>query len=61
MADADLPASLAYVEMRVILARIVWNFDMKLADGEGDWISGQKNFLLWNKPPLKVVLTPIER
>lgn len=43
----------------MILARIIWNFDMKLAEGGVDWISGQKNFLLWNKPPLNVVLTPV--
>lgn len=52
------PRSLAYVEMRLILARVIWNFDLKLADDSKDWISRQKVFLLWQKGPLNVYLTP---
>ena len=55
------PRSLAYAEMRVILARLVWNFDMKLVESSGDWIGDQKHYILWNKLPLKVVLTPVAR
>ena len=47
--------------MRVILARLVWNFDMKLVESSGDWIADQKHYILWNKLPLKVVLTPVAR
>lgn len=47
--------------MRVILARLIWNFDPKLAEDEKDWIGKQESYLIWNKPPLKVVLTPVER
>lgn len=49
--------SLAYSEMRLILALIIFNFDMKIADESRDWII-QKNFLMWQKGPLKVYLTP---
>lgn len=41
--------------MRLILALIIFNFDMKLADESRDWIK-QKNYLTWYKPPLKVHL-----
>ena len=48
--------SLAYSEMRLVLALIIFNFDMKLADESRDWIK-QKNYLTWHKPQLKVHLT----
>lgn len=50
--------SLAYIEMRLILARVLWNFDVKLADESKDWLRRQKIFLLWEKSPLYVYLTP---
>ncbi|KAJ4389106.1 hypothetical protein N0V93_006568 [Gnomoniopsis smithogilvyi] len=53
-----LGKNLAYIEMRLILARVLWNFDMKLADESKNWIADQKIFLLWEKPPLNVYLTP---
>lgn len=53
--------SLAYVEMRVVLARLIWNFDLKLAKQGEDWIGEQQNFILWSKLPLNVVLTRAEK
>lgn len=50
--------SLAYIEMRIILARVLWNFDLKLAEDSKDWLSRQKIYLLWEKAPLHVYLTP---
>ncbi|KAJ5664215.1 hypothetical protein N7507_004946 [Penicillium longicatenatum] len=52
-----LGRNLAYSEMRLILALIIFNFDMKIADESRDWIK-QRNFLMWEKGPLKVYLTP---
>ena len=52
--------SLAYTEMRLILARILFNFDMQLADESVDWL-GQKAYILWRKIPLNVYLTPVRR
>ncbi|KAL3494005.1 cytochrome P450 monooxygenase [Aspergillus germanicus] len=48
--------NLAYSEMRLILALIIFNFDMELADESVDWIQ-QRNYLMWRKGPLKVYLT----
>lgn len=50
--------SLAYTEMRLILARVIYNFDMKLADDSKDWIGQQKIYMMWEKKPLNVYLTP---
>lgn len=51
--------SLAYVEMRVILARIIWNFDLSLAEESQDWLQRQKVYIFWDKGPLIVNLTPV--
>lgn len=50
--------SLAYSEMRVILAKMVFNFDFELASQEDDWIGKQRADFLWLKGPLDVYLTP---
>lgn len=44
--------------MRLILALIIFNFDMEIADEARDWIK-QRNFLMWEKGPLKVHLTKV--
>jgi cytochrome P450 len=48
--------NLAWAEMRTILARMAWNFDMELLDVRKDW-KKQKAFVLWSKPSLMVKLT----
>ncbi|KAJ5698446.1 hypothetical protein N7462_000451 [Penicillium macrosclerotiorum] len=48
--------NLAYVEMRSILARMIFNFDMELAEPEKEWLD-QDCFVLWDKPALNVKLS----
>ncbi|KAK9781105.1 putative Fatty acid synthase beta subunit hexB [Seiridium cardinale] len=53
---------LAYAEMRLILAKILWNFELRLderkvASGR-DWATEQGVWILWAKKPLWVHLTP---
>jgi len=48
--------NLAYAEMRMIFARMLWNFDMELC-GESAFWNQQKVFALWDKPPLMVKMT----
>ncbi|KAK1982658.1 cytochrome P450 [Colletotrichum cereale] len=50
--------NLAYGEMRLILARVIWNFDMRLAEESRGWAERSQVYLLWEKEPLKVFLTP---
>ncbi|OCK73119.1 cytochrome P450 [Lepidopterella palustris CBS 459.81] len=47
--------NLAYAEMRLILARIIWNFDMELSSDSQDW-ANQEMYILWDKGPLNVKL-----
>ncbi|KAH7065480.1 cytochrome P450 [Macrophomina phaseolina] len=58
---ACLGRNLAYAEMRIILARVIYNFDMKLAEGSEHWIDNQKVYFLWEKGPLYVHLTQVKR
>lgn len=40
------------------LARFLWNFDVDLASRSRNWIDNQHAYLIWDKPPLFVHLTP---
>jgi cytochrome P450 len=43
--------NLAFAEMRVILARVLWNFDLELCKESENW-SDQKSYVLWEKGAL---------
>ena len=45
--------------MRLILARIIYNFNMELGDKSEDWLD-QNIYILWQKRPLSVILTPVD-
>ncbi|KAJ5804831.1 hypothetical protein N7474_010697 [Penicillium riverlandense] len=52
-----LGRNLAYAEMRLILARMIWNFDMEIAPDSRNWIN-QDAYVVWEKPALNVKLAP---
>lgn len=43
--------------MRLILAQVLWNFDLELMPESADW-SRQKVYAIWEKSPLYVKLKP---
>lgn len=45
---------MAYAELRIVLAKILWNFDLELVDMAEDWVSKQRIYLIWQKVPLMV-------
>jgi cytochrome P450 len=51
--------NLAYAELRLILARMIWNFDLSLSNAsksdQDTWVE-QRNYVLVEKMPLKVQL-----
>ena len=53
--------NLAYMEMRLILARLIWGFDLELCEESNGWAERQKVFILWDKGPLWVRLKDVER
>lgn len=50
--------SLAYAEMRLILARIIWKFDMQLDRDSDNWNERSDIYLFWEKPALNIHLVP---
>ena len=48
--------SLAYIQIRLTLAKMLFNFDFELCEQSKNWIS-HRTFLLWEKVPLMVRLT----
>lgn len=55
-----LGRNLAYHEARLLLAKVLWNFDLELVDPDLKWID-QSVFFLWDKPDLMIRLTPVKR
>lgn len=47
--------------MRLILARLVYEFDMVLADDGQKWLERQKTYTLWDRLPLNVYFVPVKR
>ncbi|KAJ9191317.1 hypothetical protein DTO164E3_6137 [Paecilomyces variotii] len=45
--------NLAYIEMRLIFAGVLWHFDLKLCDKSQDWMK-QKSWILWEAGPMFV-------
>ncbi|KAJ4861384.1 cytochrome p450 domain-containing protein [Trichoderma breve] len=52
--------NLAYAEMRLILARILWNFDISLHPDSKDWLQENMAYTLWQKPDLNIYIKPRE-
>ncbi|KAL1640058.1 hypothetical protein SLS58_007325 [Diplodia intermedia] len=52
--------NLAYHEMRLILANILWHFDLDLCDESKDWMD-QEVYTIWEKGPLMCKLKPVVR
>ncbi|KAF2669327.1 cytochrome P450 [Microthyrium microscopicum] len=55
---------LSYMEMRVILGRLLWNFDIVSTDGAWKWnpegeLKHMRAFNTWEKPELMIKLVPV--
>lgn len=61
-ADKHVPrSSLAYLELRLVLAKVVWHFDLALQKPGEEWTAGQKLYTTFEKKPLLVKMTPVRR
>lgn len=52
--------SLAFVEMRLLMSLLLWNFDLELDAVSNDW-NKQSAFLLWEKPEMFVKIIPRQK
>lgn len=55
-----LGRNLAYAEMGLILAKVLYNFDLDLDAKTGQWMD-QKVYGIWGKKPLWVKLKPVAK
>lgn len=44
--------------MRLILANLIYSFDLKLVDESKEWIEKQRAYPLWARAPLYVYVEP---
>ncbi|KAG6368859.1 hypothetical protein INS49_003075 [Diaporthe citri] len=49
--------NLALSELRVVISRLLFRFDVELAPGQEDWMDDGRVLVVWVKDPLKVKLT----
>lgn len=57
---ACIGINLAYLEMRVILAKMVWQYDFELLSKELDWERDSMMYVLWQKPVMNMKFHPRE-
>ncbi|KAJ0330991.1 hypothetical protein COL922a_012128 [Colletotrichum nupharicola] len=50
--------NLANAEMRFILARVLWNFDVEVTQQSRGWMDKQRSYLMWEKGGLYMYLKP---
>ncbi|KAK7956631.1 uncharacterized protein PG986_005853 [Apiospora aurea] len=50
--------SMAYAEMRLTMCKMLYNFDLELAEPDLDWWNLQGTYLVWEKIPLMIQLHP---
>lgn len=58
--------NLSYMEMRLILTRVLWNFDIKSVDGAWQWdpageMGNMRAFMTWEKPDLNCTAVRVKR
>jgi hypothetical protein len=50
--------SLAWLEMRLLLSKLLWHYDITMCVESKDWMN-QRSYLTWEKGPLMAVFTPL--
>jgi len=58
---ACIGINLAYMEMRIILATLLFNFDLELISKNVDWVRDSRMNFLWTKPELMVRVIPLNK
>ena len=56
-----LGKNLAKAELRLIMVKLLWNFDLELEDESRGWMEQQKIWGFWVKPPLMCRLKAVKR
>lgn len=56
--DGLSPYRLAWAELRITMAKLLWQFDFELASSDDDWWNKQRTYLIWERLPLLINLKP---
>jgi hypothetical protein len=51
---------MAWIELRILMAKLTLLFDFEIVDKELDWTRDQMCYTLWEKPDLFVKVTPVK-
>ncbi|KAI0396358.1 cytochrome P450 [Xylariaceae sp. FL0594] len=51
----------AYLELNLILAKMLWTYDMELINKDLDWEGESHEHVMWSKPDLFVTFKPVDR
>jgi cytochrome P450 len=49
-----LGQNIAWMEMRLYLAKMMWLYNLELVDKERDWVKDCKTYFMWMKAPLMI-------
>ena len=53
--------SMAWIEVRILMAKLTYLFDFEIVDKTLDWTADQECYTLWQKPDLFVKVTPVQK
>ena len=57
-ANTNISLSMAYHEMRLMAAKVYYNFDLELCPESNNW-ADQQTYILWEKKPLMCKLRAV--
>ena len=55
-----LGRSLAWMEIRCVLCKLLWNFNLRMESPDYEW-NEQGTYVMWDKKQMLISLTPVKR
>lgn len=52
-----LGRNLAWIELSLLLSKILWTYDIELLNKDVDWLRDSRMAMLWDKPKLMIKTT----
>ena len=54
MDKTDALFSMAWMELGLVLCKLLWTYDLELLNKDVDWLRDSRMAMLWQKPELRV-------
>lgn len=55
-----LGLNLGWHEIRLVMAKMVYNFDLELCEESRGWAEGLNAYIVWERPPLMIKAIPVK-